>query len=76
MFRIHFLQLWHNLSDPGTEEAIYDRLSFQRFLGFDCFGGAIPDESSICRFRHFLEEHDLSIVDFRIFRTFVMSKNS
>lgn len=42
------------------EEALYDRLSFQTFLGFDCFGGVIPDESSICRFRHLLEEHGLS----------------
>ena len=60
MLRIHFLQLWHNLSDPAMEEAIYDRLSFQAFLGFDCFGGRIPDESSICRFRHLLEKHNLS----------------
>ena len=42
------------------EEALYDRLSFQRFLGFDCFGGTIPDESSILRFRHLLEEHGLA----------------
>jgi transposase, IS5 family len=47
MLRIHFLQLWHNLSDPALEEAIYDRLSFQKFLGFDCFGGVVPDESAI-----------------------------
>lgn len=60
MLRIHFLQLWHNLSDPAMEEAIYDRMSFQKFLGFDCFGGEIPDESSILRFRHLLEEHNLS----------------
>lgn len=60
MLRIHFLQLWHNLSDPAMEEALYDRLSFQKFLGFDCFGGAIPDESSICRFRHLIEKHNLS----------------
>ncbi|MHA1540293.1 MAG: IS5 family transposase [Alphaproteobacteria bacterium] len=60
MLRIHFLQLWHNLSDPATEEAIYDWLSFQHFLGFDCFGGIVPDESSICRFRHFLEEKNLT----------------
>lgn len=60
MLRIHFLQLWHNLSDPLMEEALYDRLSFQKFLGFDCFGGVVPDESSICRFRHVLEAHGLS----------------
>jgi IS5 family transposase len=60
MLRIHFLQLWHNLSDPAMEEALYDRYSFQTFLGFDCFGGVVPDESSICRFRHLLEAHGLS----------------
>jgi IS5 family transposase len=60
MLRIYFLQLWHNLSDPAMEDALYDRMSFQKFLGFDCFGGVIPDESSICRFRHLLEEHHLS----------------
>ena len=60
MLKIHFLQLWHNLSDPAMEDAIYDRNSFQKFLGFDCFGGKVPDESSILRFRHLLERHDLS----------------
>lgn len=60
MLRIHFLQLWHNLSDPMMEASIYDRMSFQKFLGFDYFGGVIPDESSICRFRHLLEKHGLS----------------
>ena len=60
MLRIHFLQKWHNLSDPAMEEALHDRLSFQRFLGFDCFGGIIPDESSILRFRHLLETNKLA----------------
>jgi len=60
MLKVHFLQLWNNLSDPMMEEALYDRLSFQEFLGFDCFGGEIPDESSICRFRHLLEANALS----------------
>lgn len=60
MLKIHFLQQWNNLSDPAMEEAIYDRLSFQKFLGFDCFGGVVPDQSSILRFRHLLEKHQLS----------------
>jgi transposase, IS5 family len=42
MLKIHFLQLWYNLSDPAIEEALYDRLSFQRFLGFDCLGVRFP----------------------------------
>lgn len=60
MVRLHFLQLWHNLSDAGLEEAVYDRMSFQKFLGFDCFGGVVPDQSSILRFRHLLEQHGLA----------------
>ena len=31
MLRIYCLQQWYNLSDPGAEDAIKDRLSFQRF---------------------------------------------
>jgi len=27
-----FLQAWYGLSDPMTEELIYDRLSFRKFL--------------------------------------------
>lgn len=32
MLKIYFLQQWYNLSDPAMEDAIYDRLSFQKFL--------------------------------------------
>ena len=35
-------------------------LRIEKLLGFDCFGGTIPDESSICRFRHLLEKHNIS----------------
>ena len=34
LLKIHFLQQWYNLSDPGAEEAIYDRDSFQKFCDF------------------------------------------
>ena len=33
--RIICLQQWFNLSDPGVEDAIYDRNSFQKFLSID-----------------------------------------
>jgi len=32
MLKIYCLQQWYQLSDPGMEEAIYDRNSFQKFL--------------------------------------------
>lgn len=60
MLKIHCLQQWYNLSDPGMEEAIYDRNSFQKFLGLDLMGEGVPDESTILQFRHLLEKHDLS----------------
>jgi len=60
MIRIYCLQLWYNLSDPGTEEAIYDRLSFQKFLRIDLMLDRIPDETTILKFRHLLEEHQLT----------------
>jgi IS5 family transposase len=44
------LQSMYNLSDPRLEEEIADRRSFQLFLGM-ASGDAIPDETTICRYR-------------------------
>ena len=51
LFKMLLLQRWYNLSDPGLEEAVNDRLSFLRFTGFS-FESSIPDETTICRFRN------------------------
>lgn len=59
MLRIHFLQQWFSLSDPAMEEALYDMALFQQFAGLEVGGGRLPDESTILRFRHLLEAHDL-----------------
>jgi len=59
MLRIYFLQQWFNLSDPGVEEALYDSLAMRRFVGIDLGREPVPDETTMCRFRHLLEEHDL-----------------
>ena len=53
------LQAWYNLSDPGLEDAINDRLSFQEFLRLDLLEDVSLDESTICKFRHLLERHQL-----------------
>lgn len=60
MLRIHFLQQWYALSDPGMEEAIYDRNSFQRFLSIDLLSNPVPDETTILNFRRLLERHGLA----------------
>ena len=44
------LQYLYNLSDPALEDALIDRLSFQRFLGIS-FDTEIPDFTTIWRFR-------------------------
>src|ERR1700723_31782 len=59
MLRPYFLQQWFNLSDPGMEEAFYESPVLQRFAGVDLGVAAAPDETTIVRFRHLLEQHDL-----------------
>jgi len=60
MLRIYFLQLWFDLSDPQAEDAIYDSESMRRFAGVDLSDDVVPDESTILRFRHLLEKHELT----------------
>ena len=59
MLRIYFLQQWFNLSDPAAEDALYDSVSMRRFAGLDLGQEAAPDETTICRFRHLLEQNEL-----------------
>jgi transposase, IS5 family len=59
MLRIFFLQRWFNLSDPGVEEDLNDSAAMARFVGLDLGTAALPDETTICKFRHLLEAHDL-----------------
>lgn len=59
MLRIHFLQHWFNLSDPAVEEALYDSRSMRRFVGIDLGREPAPDETTVCKFRHLLEAHNL-----------------
>ncbi|HHX0887847.1 TPA: IS5 family transposase [Pseudomonas aeruginosa] len=61
MLRIHFIQQWFSLSDPAMEEALYDMALFREFAGLDAGEDNLPDESTILRFRHLLEAHNLSL---------------
>ncbi len=60
------LQSMYNLSDPRLEEEIADRRSFQLFLGL-ASGDAIPDETSICRYRELFSRLKL---EKRLFKAF------
>ena len=59
MLRIYFLQQWFNLSDPGVEEALYDSAGMRQFVGIDLGREPVPDETTVCKFRHLLEEYEL-----------------
>ena len=57
---MYLLQSWFNLSDPGTEDAIYDSYAMRKFTGIDFMSGSVPDETALCKFRHLLEGHGLN----------------
>src|SRR3974377_713472 len=59
MLRIYFLQPWFNCSDPAGEEALYDWGVMRQFVGIDLGREPVPDETTVCKFRHLLEEHNL-----------------
>jgi IS5 family transposase len=59
MLRVYFLQQWFNLSDPGVEEALYDSVVLRQFASIDLGQEPVPDETTVCKFRHLLEEHQL-----------------
>jgi transposase, IS5 family len=60
MLRIYFLQQWFNLSDPQAEDSIYDSESMRRFARVELGEEVVPDESTILRFRHLVEQHGLT----------------
>lgn len=60
MLRIHFMQQWFGLSDPAMEEALHDVPLYLEFSGLDSGLTRLPDETTILRFRHLLEEHALA----------------
>jgi len=59
LLKVLLLQGWYGLSDPGMEEALGDRLSFRRFVGLG-LEEAVPDHSTISRFRSLLAERGLA----------------
>jgi IS5 family transposase len=59
MLRMYFLQQWFNLSDPAVEEALYDSMVLRQFVGIDLGREPVPDETTVCKFRHLLEKHNL-----------------
>jgi len=68
MLRTYFVQQWFNLPDAGVEEALNESAALMtthvfaptlRFVGVDLDVAPAPDETTVLRFRHLLEKHDL-----------------
>src|ERR1700745_3047254 len=59
MLRIYFLQQWFNLAGPAVGEALYDSATLRQFVGVDLGAEPVPDETTVCKLRHLVEEHNL-----------------
>ena len=60
MLRMYIAQQCFGLSDEGIEDAIYDSAAIRDFVGVDPNWGAAPDATTLTKFRHLLEAHDLT----------------
>ncbi len=60
MLRIHFLQQWYGYNDSVMEDALYEIESMRLCAGIELNEDAIPDETTILKFRRLLERHDLA----------------
>jgi IS5 family transposase len=58
MLKALYLQAMYDLSDPGLEAALLDRVSFRRFCGWG-LSDRTPDETTICRFRQEAAEREV-----------------
>src|SRR5512135_1404562 len=74
MLRIYFVQQWFNLSDPQAEDALYDSESIRRFVRIELSEDVVPDETTILRFRHLLEQHGLTAQIFELVKELLTAK--
>ena len=60
MLRMYLVQVWFNLSDEGTEDAIYDSYAMRKFVGINFLEENVPDATTLLKFRRLLEQHGLN----------------
>lgn len=60
MLRIYFLQQWYSLADEALEDALYDSQAMRTFAGIDLSAEAVPDATTLLKFRHLLERRELT----------------
>jgi len=60
MLRLYFLQQWYALADEALEDALYDSQALRTFAGIELSVDPVPDATTLLKFRHLLEAHDLT----------------
>lgn len=60
MLRMYIAQQCFGLSDEGIEDALYDSQAIRRFVGVDLSREAVPDATTVLKFRRLLETHQLT----------------
>ena len=60
ILRMYVAQQCFGLSDEATEDALYDSQAIRRFVGIDLSREAAPDATTLLKFRHLLEVHQLT----------------
>ena len=74
MLRMYVAQQCFGLSDEGIEDAIYDSQSIRRFVGIDLGREDAPDATTLLKFRHLLEEHQLTRKIFEVINQHLAAK--
>ena len=60
MLRIYFLAQWYGPTDEALKDAIYNIQAIRSFVGVHLGGESVPDATIMLKFRHPLEENDLT----------------
>ena len=60
MLRVYFVQQWYGLADEAVEDAFYDSQALRGFAGIELNRDPVPDATTVLRFRHWLEQHELT----------------
>jgi IS5 family transposase len=56
---MYLLQVWFNIADEALEETIYDSYAMRKFMDLDFCEQGVPDATTLLKFRHLLEAHNL-----------------
>lgn len=60
MLRMYVAQQCFNLPHEGMEDALYDSQAIRRFVGIGLARDTAPDATTLLKFRHLLERHQLT----------------